>query len=263
MTVRANIVPNAAMLAENERAVAGGNNPPSPFDEIKTEIESLYAEAKQWLDGDPITTQGQADDLDKLKHMIRDAEKKAEELRKTEVKPFDDGKAEVQARFAPLIADTKSVKGMTVLAREVLNKALTPWLNKLDEEKRAAEAKANAEAEAKRKEAVEAMRLSAVDDLAAREDAEAKLTAAKEAEKAAKRAVNDKALAKGGGGRASHLRPHYTPEITDYTEFARWCWKNQRSDMVAFLDGMAKQLVRENPERAVPGMAIHVERKAV
>src|SRR3546814_8195285 len=76
----------------------GHNNPPSPFDDIKAEIEALHEEARGWLDGEPVASQGQADALDKLKGMIRDAEKKAENLRKAEVKPFDDGKAAVQAR---------------------------------------------------------------------------------------------------------------------------------------------------------------------
>lgn len=234
-----------------------------PFTEIKEEIESLYEDAKGWLDGEPVANQGQADGLNKLIGMIREAEKKADALRKDEVKPFDEGKAEVQARFAPLIGNTKSVKGKTVLALDAAKRALTPWLEKLDREKREAEAKARKEAEEAEAKAREAFRLSAVDDLAAREEAERLAEEARQKDIAARKAANEKAQAKGGAGRATSLRTYHTPDVTDYTAFARWCWKNRRPEMQAFLDEQAKQLVRDNPERAVDGMVVHVERRAV
>lgn len=231
-----------------------------PFTEVKEEIETLFDEAKQWLDGEPVASQGQADDLNKLMGLIREAEKRAEALRKEEARPFDEGKAEVQARYNPLIAKGK---GLTSLALEAAKKALTPWLERLDREKREAEAKARAEAEEAARKAAEAFRLSDQADLAARQEAERLAEEAKQKEIAARKAANDKAQAKGGDGRATTLRTHYTPEITDYTAFARWCWRNRKDEMRAFLDGMARQLVRENPSLAVDGMAIHVERKAV
>lgn len=234
-----------------------------PFTEIKEEIESLYEEAKQWLDGEPVATQGQADDLNKLIGMIREAEKRADALRKEEVKPFDEGKKEVQARYAPLIGNTKSGKGKAVLALEAAKNALTPWLTKLEEEKRAAEAKAREEAEEAARKAAEAFQSSDQADLAAREEAERLAEEAKQADIAARKAAKDKAHAKGGEGRATTLRTYYTPVITDYTKFARWCWQNRRDQMQEFLDDLAKQLVREQPERAVDGMRVDIERKAV
>jgi len=246
--------------AANPRAIAGGNNPPSPFDEVKAEIETLFEEAKGWLDGEAIANQGQADDLNKLMSMIREAEKKAEALRKEEAKPFDDGKAEVQARYNPLI---QKGKGLTALALSAAKKALTPWLEKLDREKREAEAKARQEAEEAAKKAAEAFRLSDQADLEARQEAERLAEEAKQKDIAARKAANDKARAKSGDGRATSLRTYHTPEITDYTAFARWCWRNRQEAMREFLDGQAKQLVREQPERAVDGMKVHVERRAV
>lgn len=243
-----------------QTATVGHNNPPTPFDDVKAEIEGLYDEAKQWLDGEPVTNQGMADGLNKLIGMIREAEKKAEALRKEEAKPFDDGKAEVQARYNPLIAKGK---GLTAMALEAAKNALTPWLEKLDREKREAEAKARAEAEEAAKRAAEAFRLSDQADLAAREEAERLAEEAKQKDIAARRAANDKAQAKGGTGRATSLRTFHTPEIRDYTAFARWCWQNRRQEMQAFLDEVAQRLVREQPERAVEGMVVHVERRAV
>lgn len=244
-------------------APAGHNNPPSPFDEIKEEIEGLYDEAKNWLDGEPVTSQDMADGLNKLITMIRDAEKKADALRKEEVKPFDDGKKEVQARYAPLIGNTKSVRGKTVLALEAAKKALTPWLEKLDNEKREAEAKAKAEAEEAQRKAEEAFRQSDVSDLAAREEAERLAEEAKQKDIAARVAAKDKAQAKGGAGRATGLRTYYAPEITDYTAFARWIWLNRKEEMRGFLTEMAATLVHQNPSVMADGLKVNEERKAV
>lgn len=242
---------------------AGHNNPPSPFDEVKAKIEGLYDEAKNWLDGEPVATQGQADGINKLIVMIREAAAEADDLRKTENKPFDDGKAAVQARYAPLIADTKSVKGKTVLALEAAKKALTPWLDKLDREKREAEAKARKEADEAAAKAAEAFRLSDQADLAAREEAEKLAEEAKQKEIAARQAANVKVIAKGGTGRGTGLRSYYTPEITDATAFARYVWQNHREEMAEFLQAIAKRLVDQQHDRTLPGVTIHEERKAV
>lgn len=63
----------------NDRAVIGGNNPPepTPFELSKQAIEDLYEEARQWLDGDPVSTQAQADALNTLQARIKDAAKEA------------------------------------------------------------------------------------------------------------------------------------------------------------------------------------------
>jgi hypothetical protein len=216
----------------NAHATIGHNNPPepTPFDLSKDSISALFDEAKNWCDGEPISTQGQADMVQKLLRDIQAAEKEADERRVAENKPFDDGKAEVQARYAPLIANTKSVKGMTVLAVEACKKALAPWLIKVDAENRA--------------------------------KAEALVQEAKAAETATRRADNAKASAK-GEGRAVTLRDKYTPEVTDYTAFARHVWTTHRSDMEDFLSMQAVKLVAAGVRSGVPGVTIHHERVPV
>ena len=129
-------------------ATIGHNNPPAdPFGAIKAHIDDLYVEAKNWLDGEPITTQAQADQVTRLLDMIRDAEKVADNARKEENKPFDDGKAAVQAKYAPLISDTKAVKGRTVLAAEACKAALAPWRQAQEAIAREAARKTREEAE--------------------------------------------------------------------------------------------------------------------
>lgn len=241
----------------------GHNKPPTPFEEISERIDGLYEEAKTWLDGDPITTQGQADALNKLINLIRAAEKEADALRKEEAAPHDEAKAEIQARFNTLIGNTKSVKGKTVLALDVAKKALTPWLEKLDTEKREAERKAREEAEAARKAAEAAFVLSEADDLAAREEAERLAAEAKSKDIAARVAEKAKAHAKGGEGRAAGLRSYWRAEITDKREFARWLWTNRAPEMDGYLREMADKIVKQNHDQTIPGVTIHEERKAV
>lgn len=241
----------------------GHNNPPTPFEEIEAKINDLYDEAKQWLDGEPVSTQGQADALNALINLIRGAEKEADALRKKEAEPHDEAKAEIQARFNVLIGKTKSVKGKTVLALEAAKSALTPWLEKLDAEKRAAEQKAREEAEAAQRAAQNAMVLAEADDLAAREEAEKLAAQAKQADINARVAAKDKAHAKSGTGRATGLRSFYTAEITNKTAFARWLWTNRTSEMDGFLHEMASKIVSQNHDQDIPGVTIHEERRAV
>jgi hypothetical protein len=56
-------------------------------------------------------------------------------------KPFDEGKAEVQGRYNPLIQDKR---GKTDLAIAACNDTLKPWLKKIEDEQRAEAAKAQA-----------------------------------------------------------------------------------------------------------------------
>lgn len=244
----------------NVVAKIGHNQPPepTPFDLSKDTIEGLFEEAKGWLDGEPIASQEQADDLQKLLRMIQAAEKEADARRIAENEPFDAGKAEVQARYAPLIANTKSQKGMTVLAIETCKKALAPWLLKVDEENRRLAAIAKAEADEKQRIAREAMQhRQTLEDA---ERAEALVKQAKDAEAAARAADRTKAQAK-GEGRAVGLRDYYTPEISDATAFARHVWLTHRPDMERFLQTMAERLVAGGA-RTLPGVTVHHERRA-
>lgn len=237
----------------------GHNNPPveidpTPFEMSEVEIGDLYAEAKNWLDGEPVTTQAQADGLSKLIDDLRKAGKLADERRVAENKPFDDGKAEVQARYAPLIADTKSVKGKVPLAVDMAKKALAPWLQKLEDEKQAAAKKAREEADAKLKAAQEALRASQVADLEKREAAEALIRDAEKAEAAATKAENSKAHAT-GGTRAMGLRSVWRAEMVDGREAARFYWATRRADVDNFFQGLADADVRAG-KRDIPGFLI-------
>lgn len=240
----------------------GHNNPPepTPFERVSQTIFDLYDEAKNWCDGEGISTQEQADEVQKLLRFIQAAEKDADAARVEENKPFDEGKAAVQAKYAPLIANTKTAKGKTVLAIEACKKALAPWLLKVDEENRRKAAEARREFEEKQRIAMEAMKSR--QSLEDSERAEALVREAKQAETDARRAGNAKASAK-GEGRAVTLRDKYTPEVTDYTTFARHVWTAHRSDMEDFLKMQADKLIASGVRAGIPGVTIHHERVPV
>lgn len=244
-------------------AAIGHNQGPTPFDDLCERIADLNDEARSWLDGEPITSQPQADAVNLLITMIRAAAKEADELRRDEARPHDEAKAVIQARYNVLIGDTKSIKGVTVLALDAAKAALTPWLEQVEAEKRAVERKAREEADAARRIAEEAFRASQVTDLAAREEAERLADLARRADKAATAATNDRARAKGGAGRATGLRTYYRAEVVDPVAFARCAWADHRAAMSEFLDTLAAALVQTNHSRAIPGVIIHEEKRAV
>lgn len=232
----------------------GHNNPPeSPFEAVKVHIEDLYSEARNFLDGEPITSDAMAQAVDNLLDMIRQAEKTADAARKEENKPFDDGKAEVQARYAPLIADTKTVRGKTVLAIEACKAALAPWRQEQERIRQKEARKAREEADRK---AAEAAALSrAADDLIAKERAE---QAVKEAEQAAKLATKaDKAATTGTG-----LRSYFRPELVDGVEAAKHYWQTNREACEAFFLSLARTDV-QNGKRTLPGFEVIEERRAI
>lgn len=237
-------------------APMGHNQPPpmTPFEEVETEIFGLFDEAKHWLDGQGVASEEDATGVAKLLDMIRKAEKRADEARKVEAKPFDDGKAEVQERYKPLLTRCK-------LAADAAKKALAPWLERAEAEKRAIAEAARREADEKARTAQEALRASAATDLDAREHAEALLRDARAAEKAASKAEHDKAGAK-GGARAVTLRTTYRAEVTDANAFARFVWAEHRDDLTAFLATLANRLVGSGL-RSLPGVVVHEERTAI
>lgn len=239
----------------------GHNNPPetTPFEVAKAQINDLYEEAKGWLDGEPIQSPEQADEVQKLMRLIQAAEKQADEARKDEAKPHDEAKTEIQDRYNQLIGKTKSVTGLTVRAIEACKQALIPWLEKVEAENRAKAEAARMEAEAKQKAAMEAMQQRIGGDLESAERAEALVQEAKRADNDARKAESLKASAK-GAGRAASLRTSYRAEITDMRAFARYVWQYRQIEMQEFLEGLAQKIVNSGRIQ-IDGVTAHEERK--
>lgn len=208
----------------------------SPFELCKEAIEDLYEEAKQWLDGEPVTKQEQADALNTLQTRIREAAKEAEKNRKAEAKPFDDGKAEVQARYKPVLSKAEA-------AEDAVKASLKPYLLALQRKQEEEAKKAREEAARKQQEAIEAMRQRDAANISQAEEAERLVKEAKAAEEAARKAENAKAHAK-GEGRATGLRTVHRAVMMDPKEAAAWVWVERRDDLMTFIQEQADKAVR-------------------
>ena len=244
-------------MTDEARFTLGGNLPPlTPFELLAKEAEDLLSEACNWVDGMTVESQEQADALDGLLAQIKAAAKLAEERRKAEVKPFDEAKAEIQSKYNTLIGDTKTTgKGKLVLAQEAILKLLTPWRQKIDEEKRAA-AEALRKAEEEKRQAAMAAFAKAreANDLAAKLEAERLAAEAAAAEKAAKKA--DKAV-----GQKTGLRVVVTAEIIDMSAFAKWAWVHDKAALEEHFAARASDLAK-NGRRDMAGVNVTEQKEA-
>ncbi|GLV28157.1 hypothetical protein TomTYG75_06810 [Sphingobium sp. TomTYG75] len=246
-------------ITENPRAVIGGNNPPepNPFEAMQIHILDLMETAQGFLDGEPIENQATADIVGKLIDEARKARNDADAMRKAEAKPFDEGKAAVQAKWTPLTDDKK---GKCALIIDTAKKALVPWLEKLEADQRAEAEKARQEAEAKRQAALKAEREAASANLEAIERVELARKEADAAERAANKADKAKAHAS-GGGRAIGLRSYWIAELVDPVEALKHYKQAQPELLKAWLLEQANKDVHSG-KRAIPGVSVKEHRRA-
>jgi len=231
-----------------------GHNSPPPFEAYSLHIEELIENAKQFLDGEPIASQGQADEVGKLLDMIRTAKKDADKERAAEKKPHDDAAKEVQAKWKPLIDRCD-------IATDTAKKALVPWLEHLEAEQRAAAAKAREEAEAARIAALEAERAATqATDLESAERVELARKEAAIAEKAANKADKAKAHAT-GGSRAIGLRSYWIATLVDPVAALKHYKQAQPELLKAWLLEQAQKDANAG-KREIPGFAINEDRRA-
>jgi hypothetical protein len=252
-------------LAENPRAVAGGNGPPepTPYEIAEQKISDLYDECQHWLDGAPVECQDHADGIGNLKGLLRKAITAAEAARVAEKKPFDEQIAEIQDRYNLLIGDTKKVKGKAVRAIEACDAALHPWLiaekRRIDEE---AKAKREA-AEKARRLAEEALRTADESNLTAIAAAEDLVVEAKAAATVANKAERQTTTVGGSfGTRAIGLRSFWVATITDPKEFARYIWANHQNEITDLLPAIAQRLATQR-KADMPGCTVTETHKAV
>lgn len=232
----------------------------TPFDLLAEHLEDLISEARNFADGQPVETQGQADAVSELIENLRTAAKDADAQRVIENKPHDEAKAAVQAKYAPLIADPKNKNpGKVWKAIDALKACLQPYLARLDAEKREAERIAREAADKAAREAQEAMRAAAANDMAARDAAEAKIADAEAAEKAAKAAANDKVHAT-GGTRAMGLRSVWKATVIDPHAAAGHYWRTNPDAFTALLQKLADDDCRAGKRSGIPGVEMNEAR---
>lgn len=233
---------------------AGHNNPPDEFTDTQTMIDNLYDEAKNFLDGDPIDSEGLAEGVTDLLNQLRAAGKDAEALRVAEKKPFNDGANAVQAKFKPL-------SDKVTLATNTCKKALVPWLEKKEAAARAEQDRLQAEAEEAAAKAEE-LRKAAADNLEAQEELAQAEDDADKATAIAKKQNNASAGVKVGGHKAVSLRSTFIPEIIDPVKAVEHYWQTKQPRMKELLLQLANEDVRAG-KREIPGFNIIEEKSAV
>lgn len=236
------------MTDPNPRAVVGNNQPPDVI--IFDEIQTLFDEAKNWADGEPITTEEQHDAVTKLYDGLHDAGKRADELRKEEKKPLDDAITEIQSRYNPYI---QPKKGKVDLGKDALGKMLAAWRAAVAKKKEDEARKAREEADRKAAEAQAAIRASS-GNLAEREVAEQLLTEANQADRFAKR--QDKAATTGTG-----LRTVWVATLQDADAALDWAYGRDPVRFKELVQQMANEAVRTGA-RNVPGFVVSEEKRA-
>lgn len=224
------------------------NQPPELL--LFQEIDDFYEEARNWADGEPITSAEMADAITALRDGIHEAGKKADALRVEEKKPHDDAAKAVQDKYNKYV---QPKKGRVDMAKSALDALLTPWRTRVAAEKAAEAARIAAEAEAARRTAQEAMQASA-GNLAEREAAEELLADAKALEKTARR--SEKAATTGLG-----LRTVWSAELVDEELAMDWVWGRAKDEVLAVAQRNADEAVRGGL-RQVPGFTVTERRVA-
>lgn len=228
------------------------NAPADPATLFAEELDDLFLEAKNWLDGEPIANDQQAEAVSSLLNRLRRIEKDADEARKVEKKPHDDAAKAVQTRWKPIIDKAD-------LAVGAAKQALAPWLRQVEEKQRHEAELARQEAERLAQIAREA-HAKASGNLEAAEDAERLLKTAAGAQRHASQADKARPLAT-GGERAIGLVDKWTPELVDACEALKHYRAKQPEDLKAWLLEQAAKDMRSGI-RSIPGFTIHHERVA-
>lgn len=219
----------------------GDNKPPADAT-FGLHIDDLFSMLSNTLAGGSVDTDAKEAAIDELMDEFRKAAKDADEARKVEAKPFDDGKKAVQAKWKPII--DKADRGVSECKA-----ALTPY--RIEKQRIADEAarKAREEAEAKERAAQEALRQS--------DDLEAKFAAEQELEQAKKLAAVANRIDRAPTG----LRTHWEAELTDKTAALRHYLKTQPDEFEALIQSLADRDAR-GARPPVPGVLYHERKKA-
>jgi hypothetical protein len=229
------------------------NVPSDPAVLFAEEVDDLMLEARNFLDGEPIANEAQADAVSSLLNRLRRVSKDADEARKEEKRPHDERAKAVQARWKPIIDKAD-------LAASTAKQALAPWLQQIEEQQRAEAEAARLEAERLARQAQEAHR-AAHGDLEAREEAERLLAGAEAARQAAAKADKAKAHAT-GGERAVGLRSVWTPTLTDPVAALKHYRERTPENLKSWLVEQAEKDVRAGA-RSIPGFEVTEARVAV
>ena len=230
-------------IIENERAVIGDNNPPSPMDEALAPYMDAIEEAENWLDGEAVQTEEQMKAVDDLIKQIRKCKSDLGKARDAATKPLHEAWKEEVAIWKPFEDKVKiRLDGLASLVND--------FKRKLAAEKEAARSKAYEEQQAKEAAALEAARKANAGNLAEQEEAERLKREAMEAKKAASEANRD--TVKG-------LRTVTKYKIDDHKALLHWIATNDKSALTGFVEEYAR---KHDKSAELAGVTVWEDREA-
>lgn len=206
------------------------------------EVDDLFALLSDTLAGGEVATDEQEAAIDCLMDDFRRVSKDIEAARKEAARPFDEGKAQVQADYKP--PKDKADRGVAAC-----KDALTPYREAKRRSAEEAARKLREEAEERQREAQAALKAS--DDLEARFAAEEQLKAADKLAKSANRV--DRA--------PTGLRTHWDAEITDRRAALNHWIKVCPEEFEALVQMLSDREAR-GARRPIPGVKYHERKKA-
>lgn len=228
-------------------AEIGHNNPPA-FDAFSMALEDAYDTAKDFLDGKPIETQGEADAVGKIVSEVKRIKRDADAVRADEKAPHLAAGKAVDDKWRPLVD-----RADTII--KAAQKPLTVFLNDLAAKQAEEQRKAREEADRKAQEAIAAQR-AAAGSIEAVERAKALQDEADEAAKAAAKAGKQKAHVT-GLDRAVGLRTYKIATVVDRKKLLEWVMWNDAAALTAWLEEYARKALPAQ----LPGVEITEERK--
>src|SRR5215472_4720986 len=104
----------------------GHNKPPADVpthEQLKEQIDTVAGEAKQFLEGEAITEQYQADLIANCADRLQELHKAATKLRDAEKEPYDTAVKAIVHRWSPLLLAAEAYKNLKY-------KLITPWTQK-------------------------------------------------------------------------------------------------------------------------------------
>lgn len=219
------------------------NNPPDPLDEALAPYGDTISEAENWLDGEPVSNEGQMKAVDALLKSIKAAKKDVTSAEESEAKPIYDQWKAAKARFKPTLDDLdRMARGLASIVGD--------FKKKLAAEKAEAERKARAEADAARREAEAKAAEAAKGDIDAQREAAEAMEQAKAAQKQATDTAKDS---------VKGLRTVHKHEITDHRAALHWIAANDRDGMTAFIE----EYVRRNfKAKQIDGVRVWSDKEA-
>ena len=213
-------------MSDNERAVIGANNPPTPMEQVASEFDAILSEVENWTDGVLVENETQLTALDAVLKQFKTYKSALTKAAKEHTMPS-------HTAWKATVSEAKTYTDDADTIQKALVASGADFRQKLVDQKEAAKRAAYAEANRLEREAaakVASANAASMDD---QREAQAAQDAAIEAKKAA--AVANKDTVKG-------FRKVTRYSIENHRDALHWIAKNDKPAMTAFIE----EYVRKN-----------------